>query len=557
MNIFRRNKKGGEMDLDEIFLDSINLPDFDDQQFEGRIEKPISKRAIFGLSFSFVVILSLFTWQIGHLQIARGEAFAQRASSNSLKHIPVFPARGIILDRNGVELASNAPTRTYIEKPGFAHVLGYVGKPSEVDLKSQEAVHTEELVGKAGVEESFNDRLRGVSGLKIAEVDVHGVVQSENVYRPPVPGEPLALSIDSVLQEKLYGYIKSVADERGFSGGAGVVMDVRTGEVVAMTSYPEYSPQVMSDGTDKATIRGYLSDSIKKPFLNRAISGIYTPGSILKPIIAAAALAEKIISPEKSILSTGSISIQNPYDRTQKTVFKDWKAHGWVNMRRALAVSSDVYFYAVGGGYEDQKGIGILNIDKYSRMFGLGSKTGIEFSGEGVGVIPNPEWKAANFDGEPWRIGNTYHSSIGQYGFGVTPLQMVRSVAAVAMSGAMPVPTILKLKDGEKPKIEKIEIDAKDFQIVREGMRQAVTAGTAAGLSIPQVQIAGKTGTAELGASKQRVNSWVEGFFPYENPKYAFVVLMENGSVKNTVGGVYVMRQFMDWVSLYADEYVR
>jgi len=331
-------------------------------------------------------------------------------------------------------------------------------------------------------------------------------------------------------------------------------MDVNSGEILALASFPEYSSTILSEGDDRSAIRRFQND-YRKPFLNRAVSGLYTPGSIVKPFIAIAALNEKIISPEKKILSTGSISIQNPYFPDLKSVFKDWRPQGWVNIKDALAISSNVYFYEVGGGFKDQKGLGISKIEKYVNMFGLGELTGIDLPGEVKGIIPNPKWKAENFNGEAWHLGDTYHTAIGQYGFSITPLQMVRGIAAIANYGKLVTPHVVKTDSVKYKDIN--GISKVNFDIVKSGMRQAVTDGTAKGLNIPQVQIAAKTGTAEVGISKKRVNSWILGFFPYENPRFAFTVVMEKGPRENTIGGLYVMRQLLEWMSVNTPEYLR
>ncbi len=552
-NFFRGKSRSGEIAPDEIFLDAANLPSLDEQQFEGRFEKPISNKAMFGLVVSFLVVFLVFISRASFLQVIKGSAYRERSENNHLRNIPVFAERGQIVDRNGVTLASGGADRKYIKISGLSHLLGYVGLPSELDLAAENS-YSEEPIGKAGIEKIFNKELRGVPGLKVAEVDVKGVLQSENVFRPPVDSKNVTLSVDSLIQNKLFETIKSLAKERGFTGGAGVIMDVYTGEVLAMASYPEYDSNVMTLGDDNDLINQYIRDP-GKPFLNRAISGLYTPGSIVKPIMAIAALTEKVITPEKKILSTGSISIVNPYDKTQKTVFNDWKAHGWVDMRQAIAVSSNIYFYEVGGGYENQKGIGIAKIEQYANMFGLGEKTGIEIEGEGVGLVPSPAWKLENFKGEPWRIGDTYHTSIGQYGFQVTALQMARAIGGIA-TGRLVQPTILKRDLPIPISVRDIVADESSLKVVREGMRMAVNTGSAGGLNIAQVAVAAKTGTAELGISKANVNSWVEGFFPYEHPRYSFSVVMESGKRANTIGGVYVMRQLLDWMSLYSSSYL-
>ena len=456
----------------------------------------------------------------------------------------------MIYDRQGIELAWNDPERTYRVQPGIANVIGYLGYPSE-SATSSVGFDPRELIGRDGVEKVFDDLLRGQTGIRIEEVSVSGEVQSAYLLRPSRPGDNLRLSIDSRLQERLYNDIKALAEERGFSGGAAVLLDVGTGELRALVSYPEYDPN---------NIAKFLTDP-NKPFLNRAVAGLYTPGSIIKPVIALAALNEKIIDPATEILSAGALTLPNPFFPDQPSVFRDWKAHGLVNLRRALAVSSDVYFYEIGGGFENQKGLGIDNIDKYARLFGLGESTGINWPSEEVGNIPTPDWKAENFPDDPqWRIGNTYHTAIGQYGFQVTPLQMARMMGAVAIGGALVVPTILDASTTpiRQPARDLSSLISPDsFQIVREGLRLAVTGGTAQGLNLPAVAVAAKTGTAELGLTKAKVNSWAIGFFPYGAPRYAFAVVMERGRRENTIGGIFIIRQLIDWLAANAPEYFR
>jgi penicillin-binding protein 2 len=271
--------------------------------------------------------------------------------------------------------------------------------------------------------------------------------------------------------------------------------------------------------------------------------------------LAIGALTEGIIDQHKKILSTGSISIPNPYFPDQKTIFKDWKAHGWTNMAEAIAVSSDVYFYAIGGGFEEQRGLGIVNIEKYAELFGVGEKSGIDLPNEKGGVIPNPQWKLKNFNGDPWRVGDTYNTAIGQYGFQVTPMEMARATSAIANYGKLVTPHFL-LGDTEKEnQTSIINLRKEYFDVAHDGMRQAVTYGTAAALNVPYVDVAAKTGTAELGVKKDRVNSWVIGFFPYENPKYAFTIVMESGPAANSASASTVMRVLLDWMSVNTPEY--
>jgi penicillin-binding protein 2 len=401
--------------------------------------------------------------------------------------------------------------------------------------------------------------LSGKNGSRITEVDALGDKQSENIMIQAKDGENITLSVDASIQNKIYQEIKSLAQRVGFSGGAGIIMDVNSGEVLAMTSYPEYNLQALTDGQDITLINNYLKDK-NTPFLNRVIDGLYTPGSTVKPYMAYSALSENIIDPYKNIYSAEYLSLPNPYDKSKPTLFRDWKVHGYVDMKKALAVSSDIYFYTIGGGFESQKGLGILNIDKYMKMFGFGESINSSFFNGPNGIIPTPEWKKENFEGEEWRVGNTYHTSIGQYGFQVTPVQMVRAVSALANGGKLVEPKIILDQVGDVDDIiSDLKLDQSYLKIVKDGMRDGVIKdyGVAKGLNSVDYSVAAKTGTAELGVYKQFVNSWITGFFPYENPKYAFVIIMEKGPVENLTGATSVMRQVMDYIALNKPEYLK
>ena len=568
--IIKKNKlknKNSFVEPDEIFLDSKNLQNFDRQQFEGRIERPIPKKTIMLLGFLFLFFIGIFGVRLIYLQVEKGKEYFSRSQNNIFEKTIIFTGRGIIYDRNKVELAwnenngSQIPTRAYLA-PGFSHLLGYVSYPI---ADSSGNFWQGDFIGKDGLEKEYNDSLKGVNGSKIIETDALGKIYSENIVDAPATGADLVTTIDSRIQTELFSLIENLSKDKTFSGGAGVIMNDQNGEVLTAASFPEYNSEILSLGKDTSAIDGYLTDT-RKVFLDRDISGLYTPGSIIKPFFALGALAESVIDPNKKILSTGSISIPNPYFPGENSVFKDWRVNGWVNMAEAIAVSCDVYFYEIGGGYQDQKGLGIANLEKYAELFGLGEKTGIDLPGENEGIIPSPEWKIQNFKGDPWRIGDTYHTAIGQYGFQVTPIEMVRAVGAIANDGKLLTPHLV-LGDTEKPARlaspgdaggeNQININQNYFNIVKEGMRDAVTFGTATALNVPYVDVAAKTGTAQLGVAKNKVNSWVIGFFPYENPKYAFAIMMEAGPNTNEVGASSIMRQLLDWMSIHTPEYFK
>lgn len=553
-----KKPKYSDIDPDEIFADSHNFPKFDKSQFEGRLEKPISKKSIFNLGIVLLIISLVFISKIWILQIEKGENYLIESEQNHLKKTIIFAKRGVMYDRNKELLIWNTKKETedfylrkYTNLGGFSHLLGFINYPLK---DSNGFYYQEEIIGMSGAEKFFNEQIGGTNGSKISEIDALMNIKSESTVWSSIDGEDVMLSIDSRIQNKLYENIKNLSQNVGFSGGAGVIMNIKNGEIIAITNYPEFDSQIISEGAEKEKIKSFVNNP-NKPFLDRVNAGLYTPGSIVKPFIAIGALNENIIKPETKILSTGQIEIQNPYDSTKKSVFKDWKAHGWVDLRQALAVSSNVYFYEIGGGFGGQRGLGIEKINSYVKAFGIGEETGINLY-ESKGIIPSPEWKKENFDGEVWRLGDTYNTAIGQYGFQVTPIQMVRAIGAIANNGWIVTPTVLF---GDQINLKKIPIDIpqKFFDIVKEGMRESVLSGTAKGLNISNFNIAAKTGTAELGSIKKSVNSWAVGFFPYENPKYAFAMVMEKGPRDNVIGSVFVMRGLFDWMIQNTPEYIK
>ncbi len=563
---FRINHKYIKRDIapDEIFLDSKNLPSFNTQQFEGRLEKAIPKRSILFLGLFFLGCTCLFIYKLGYLQIIKGEAYSKKSENNTLMKQPIFADRGLIYDRNDILLAWNtwnkedlnklsSPTRSYFSDPGFSLLLGYVSSPAK---DSQGNYWQDTFIGKDGIEKSYNKNLTGVNGVRITETDVRGVIQSENVVTPPVAGENIKLSIDSRIQKKMYDSIVSMAHNASFSGGAGVLMDIKTGEILSITSYPEYSSGVISKGEDKATINGYFTDK-RKVFLNRPVSGLYAPGSIVKPFLGYGALAENVISPFKQILANGSISVPNPYFPDKKTIFKDHGSFGYVDMKKAIAISSDVYFYEIGGGYESQKGLGILNIDKYSKIFGIADKTNIDVGGEKSGTVPTPDWKSKTFKGEIWRIGDTYNTAIGQYGFQVTPVSMARAVSGIASMGSIPTPHLKYNDKVAEAKTTIFPVNTDLMKVIQDGMRMAVTEGTATALNLPSVKVAAKSGTAQVGLGNTNTNSWIIGFFPYDNPKYSFAILMERGPKAASGNATRVMSEVVDYMGVYTPEYFK
>ncbi|MEI6042688.1 MAG: penicillin-binding transpeptidase domain-containing protein [bacterium] len=579
----RRSARNAEIFPEDIFLDSSNLPHFDEDQFEGRIEKPIHFNNIIAVGVIFCFVAIVYMYQIADIQLNRGADFRRIAENNHLNHSLIFAERGAIMDRYGRLLAWNKidetqsefSLRSYRENAGTHNLLGYVKYPQK---DKSGFYYNTELKGFDGVEKYFNTNLLGQNGLKIVETDVHGKTYPGSLIKPMEKGTDLILTVDAKLQEAFYASMKDIAARSGFKGGAGVIMDVNTGEILVSVSFPEYDSNVMTDGKDVEKINSYLSND-SNLFLDRVSDGLYTPGSIIKPIFALGALNEGIITPEKQIESTGQLKVPNPYQPGEFTIFKDWKVNGWTDMRKAIAVSSDVYFYQIGGGFPGQKGLGIDRIDKYAKMFGFGSTTENNYFTGKVGVIPTQEWKKENFNGDIWRLGDTYHTAIGQYGFQITPIQAVKSVCALANGGYLISPALNMASTTSEYTVQGISRDsatlnafglvdqknasnkiaisnAEYFRVVREGMRMTVTDGTMKALDVPYVKVAGKTGTAQLGTLKKYINSWAVGFWPAEKPRYAFAVIMEKGPSDALYGSTAVMRLSLDWMNIYARQYL-
>ncbi|MBU6310436.1 hypothetical protein KGO06_00680 [Patescibacteria group bacterium] len=550
-----RAKKYSAVEPDEILIESANLPAFDAAHLEGRIEKPLSKRVYKAVLAAATVLAAAVLIQTFMLSVARHDFYAAWALDNRLEAHTILADRGIITDRSGAPLVENVGTssekveRRYVLGEAAAHVTGYVSYPKK-DAKG--FWFQDEMIGLGGVEALYNDRLRGKNGSMLHELDATGKSTSGAIVRPAIPGDDLALSIDAELQSAVFSAIKDRVDA-SFKGGAAAIMDVETGELYALASYPSYDPKVLSAGEPREIIAAYLQDA-RGPFVDRAISGLYTPGSIVKPFLALAALQEGVATPQTTYVSTGKLVIPNPYDPSKPTIFKDWRAHGATDMRRAIAVSSDVYFYIIGGGFESHRGLGISAIDRYAALFGFGSKTGFPLEDEPAGVVPTPAWKADVFGEDVWRVGDTYNTSIGQYGWQVTLLQSLRATAALANGGTLLTPTILRDAPTEATTIS---LRPEYLRVVNEGMRDAVTDGTAKALIISGAEIAAKTGTAETGVRKEFINSLIIGFFPFDAPKFAFAVVLERAPAGTMQGAPAAMRAILEWIAVHRPQMLR
>ncbi len=465
-------------------------------------------------------------------QIVIAEGLSQRELvllETKIKELPGFE-----IDNNTIRYYENGET--------FAHLIGYTGKIKAEELKKEPEFYSiEDWVGRTGVENYYEKILRRSPGKLRIERDARGNIISKEIISLPESGKSLILWLDSELQRKIEEELKEKLNELGTKKAVAVALDPETGGILSLVSLPSFDNNLFQKGANPETLKKVLEDP-NKPLFNRAISGRYLTGSTIKPLIASAVLEEDIIDPNKKINCQGKITIPNPWIPNASSTKKDWTIHGWTDMRKAIAESCNVYFYTVGGGYKNQEGLGPTKIKEYLELFGWDKKTGIDLPGEIAGFIPDKEWKKRTWN-QGWWDGDTYNLAIGQGYLQITPLEVVTAFAAIANNGKLYQPEVVKaiVKDKEglletikefKPKIIKENfISPENLQIVREGMRQAVTGknspkASAILLNSLPVEAAAKTGTAELG--NDHYHNWITVFAPYDNPKIVLTLMIED-----------------------------
>lgn len=427
----------------------------------------------------------------------------------------------------GINIEKTA-IRSYVDGSIFSHILGYEGKIEKKELEEKKGYLLTDYIGKQGIEKSYEQYLRGIHGADQVEVDSMGNIKREVGIINPKPGSDLMLSIDADLQKKIYDSLNDILEKTETKTAAAVAINPQNGEVLAIVSIPSFDNNLFAQKISEADYSKLISDP-SKPLFNRAISGEYPPGSTIKPAVATAALSEGTISPSTIISGLGGVLRIGSYS------FGDWKAHGPSDVRKAIAESNDIFFYTIGGGYGNIEGLGMSRMKKWENLYGFGQKTGIDIGGESDGLIPDEEWKLERFN-EKWSLGNSYHAAIGQGYVTATPLQLANYVAAIANNGTLFKPHIvsqIKKNDGTstliQPQIIRTGfVSSEVMNVVREGMRQVVTDGTAQSLKDLSVEVAGKTGTAQFGTGDQ-THGWFVSFAPYNNPQIAMVVLVEGG----------------------------
>jgi penicillin-binding protein 2 len=575
--------------------------------------------------------------QLWHLQIATGAQYRQRADVNRIRVETEKPARGVIYDRAGRQLARNVPSwtasirpadlpkdkaeqaavfarlgqivgvapeeiaalvdearhdpftparikaqitreqalileeqhtrlpgvvaqftpiRQYTDGAVLGHLLGYTGPlPSQrVENLLTMGYERDDTLGIVGLEAAYEDVLRGAPGKNQVEVDVMGRVTNHlQTLVPTVPGGNLVLTLDSSFQRRATEILAAAMEKAKSQQAALVAMHPQTGEILAMVSLPSFDDNLFAAGISKGDYLR-LSDNPWRPLVNHAIGGQFPPGSTFKLVTAAAALQERVVAPQTLISCPGSITVF-------RTTFRDWNpnGHGNVNVRQAIAVSCDIFFYTVSGGnpYTGLQGLGIRRLSEYAHAFGFGERSGIRLPGEEPGLIPTAEWKQQRKK-EQWYIGDDYNTGIGQGDVLATPLQLANMTAAIANGGTLYRPRLVSgLKDPEgnlvhtfpAEVIRKMPVAPEHLALIRSGMRDVVTwrdgspgrEGTALySLRQYSLPIAGKTGTSEFPGPRDAngnlpTHALFVGYAPYNNPEIAVAVVVYGGGEGSAV----------------------
>lgn len=576
--------------------------------------KVLIRRSLIMALIKFLLLMVIIA-RLYYLQVYQADRYKTLADENRISTRLLVPPRGIIFDRNGVTIASNqqnfqalivaeqapnvqetldafkkimplseaeeerikkdlkrnrsfvpikirdnlsweevsriqlnAPdlpgivideglTRYYPFGAGMAHILGYVSSVSDKDVKDDPLLEVSGFkIGKSGIEKYLEKALRGESGNLKLEVNAYGRIMKEIERVDGIPGKDVQLTIDSRLQQKAFELF-------GEESGAAVLLDVHTGEILAFVSAPSFDPNMMTQGLSTEDWNALLHNE-RNPLTDKAISGQYSPGSTFKMIVALAALEAGVIKPETRTYCAGKMFLGNH-------AFHCWKkeGHGHLNVVEALQHSCDIFFY------ETAQKLGIEKIADMARRFGLGSKINIGLENEKAGLIPDKEWKLRRF-GEPWQQGESLISGIGQGYILTTPLQLATMTARLVNGGYEIKPTFLKVSDGEKSKIRKIDVSPTNLELIKEGMYAVVNkpGGTAwrSQFDYHGQRMGGKTGTTQVrritmkerreGIKKESELPWrlrnhalFVGYAPHDNPKYAVAVLVEHGGGGSSV----------------------
>ncbi len=532
--------------------------------------------SILFLAISILIIRLFF------LQISLGSYYRHLSDNNRIKTVIIHAPRGIIFDRNGSPLVFNVPgfrevvngktrllgqeealnllakgrkdlevdsLRSYPYKDAFAHVLGYIGQISKDELQSNEFSNYRggDLIGKMGIEKSYEGKLKGIDGKQLVEVDSLGNAIRTLGQTDPVPGENITLALDLNLQKAVSDAMKDVKK------GAAIVSRPN-GEILVLVSKPSFNPNLFTFGKDYRIASGsgiyssidqILTDSENQPLIDRAISEVYPPGSTFKLITAAAGLEDKIIDENFEITDTGIVWLGN-------FSFSNWyftqygRTDGQVNVVKGLQRSNDIFFYKLA------EKVGVDKLSEMAMKFGLGQKLGIDISPEEAGTVPTPSWKEKAI-GEGWYLGDTYHYGIGQGYLLVTPLQVNAWTQAIVNEGIIYKPHLLVNPKSEilNPKF----LSEKTISLIKQGMIEACNTGGVAWplfefkVKSEKLKVACKTGTAQHGVGDTWPHAWITLFAPAENPQIIVTVLSESSGEGSNVAAPIAKKILEEWFS--------
>lgn len=446
--------------------------------------------------------------------------------------------------------------REYIDSAIFSHLIGYTGFVSRTDIAGNSALSLNDIIGKNGLENYYDAQLRGIDGEIVYYRNAKGEIIDDKFLQDAEYGYNIKTTIDADFQRYFYNRLKDGLTAVGSESGAGIALNPKTGEILSLISFP---------GFDNNNITANILNDRRKPLFNRTISGLYSPGSTVKPLVALAALNEGIVNNQTKIFSRGYIEVPNPYFPEMPSRFVDWRPQGWVDLYSALARSSNVYFYALGAGLpENEKelingqlknnGLGIEKLKEYWLKFGFDKKTGIDLPAETFGFLPDPLTKEKN--GEQWRLGDTYNTSIGQGDLLVTPIELIDYIAVFADNGKMKKPFIAEKvfanEDNVFYKAEPAVLGdySELFSYIKEiqkGMIDTVEKpyGTAYLLNGLPIKVAAKTGTAQIEGNK-KINAFFVGYAPIENPEIVILVMVENAK-EGSLNAIPVAKDVFNW----------
>lgn len=473
------------------------------------------------------------------------------------------------------------PVREYTKGELVSHLVGFMGPiPAYAaeDYRERGYTNPNERVGLNGLEYSYQRELRGIPGYRNVEVDILGrEIRTVGEVAEAVPGSNLILNIDIRLQQVMMDALQAKMDEVEAPWGVAIAMDPMTGAVMGMVSLPSYDNNVFAEKINEEYLR--LEADERRPLINYAIGGLYPPGSTFKLVTSTAALQEGIVEPDTTLVDAGPIYLPNrfyPNDMSLAQRFVSWNhklgiVHGPITVVEALALSNDIWFYMVGGGYPQTgfQGLGISRMAKWTELFGYGALTGIDLPGEVTAVVPDDQWKRQLY-AESWTTGDSYNMSIGQ-GFVLgTPLQVLVSTAAVANGGKVVQPQVVYQitdangglqRDFEPKFIRELPLDEGVIEHVQRGMWSVVNAPNGTGYAVkldnPDIVVAGKTGTAEYcdpvpseedpevldcryvdnpnGEDYLPTHAWMVAYAPFEAPEIAVVVFVHDGGEGSAV----------------------